>query len=291
MRVTESMRFMMASREQAKTSEAASKASEVAASGLRVAKPSDDPVAYARKVVLDNRIASVESQSKATSAAMDDLSLAETSLASAADVLVRAREIATQMLNGTIDPRQRASAAAEVSALRESLIGQANVKGSYGYLFSGTKTDTPAFSGTATYQGNLESIRVDIGPGVSIAGSASGSQAFTAAGGVDVFATLTGLQTALTSNDTTAMTASIDQLENGHRQIVGERTRIGQILDTLTSSKDEIDTSKIALSTGRAAAVEVDAVSAYTDLVRTQTSYQQALEVTKRILAMSAFER
>jgi len=282
---------MMASREQARTAENADAASRIAGSGLRVSKPSDDPVAYARRLVIDSRISDVDARGRATSAALDDLVTAESTLATAGDLLSRAREIATQMANGTINAAQRATAATELGVLRDSLISQANVRGTYGYLFSGTKTNTPAFDPAATYQGNLESTRVEIGPGVSISTSASGSQAFTAAGGTDVFAALSSLQTALTTNNIAGITTSIGLIDTSERQVVAERARVGQIVDTLSTSKDEFDTSNVALKAARAATVEADSASAYTDLVRTQTSYQQALEVTKRILAMSAFER
>ena len=67
------------------------------------------------------------------------------------DLLVRAKEIATQASNETNGENERLAVAAEVFQLRDHLISLANTKYQGQYVYSGDSSDAPAYSRTDDY--------------------------------------------------------------------------------------------------------------------------------------------
>jgi flagellar hook-associated protein 3 FlgL len=289
MRVTDNMRFEAALASRTAANDRVYSASQQASSGLRVAAPSDDPASYATAVRLDGRISSLNARASDASRAAGDLAIAESTLAAAGDVMVRAREIATWMSSDTVDAATRASAASEVDQLRQTLLGLANTRGGQGYLFGGTKTSAPPFDAAGTFLGNNSTQGVEIADGVVIAGNASGAQAFTAsAGGRDVLGDLDALATALRTNNVGVIHASIDTTEAGRRQIVDVRSASGVTLDRLQSASDIAKATLDKLKESKASEVEAEPVSAYTELLTAQSAYDRNLSVTKLLISLSA---
>ena len=84
------------------------------------------------------------------------------------------RELTTQAANGTLSGSDRESIAAEVDQLLSQILGIANSRRGDRYLFGGTANGAPPFSletsGGRTrpvYNGNRDSLSIDVAPGVS----------------------------------------------------------------------------------------------------------------------------
>ncbi|MFO0676815.1 MAG: hypothetical protein U0169_09780 [Polyangiaceae bacterium] len=291
MRVTESIRSSFARDAQADAAEALQRRARVASSGLRVGAPSDDPAAFAAKMRMDDRLGRIDSRATSATRAGDMLQLAEGALASASDVLVSARELATRMSSGSVDAATRKSAAAEIRSHKAALVGIANTRGPSGYVFSGSNTTTAPFATSGAFTGNDDVARVEIADGVFVIGNASGARAFTATGGRDVFADLDALATALDTDDVSAIRTSLGNLESDHAQIVSSRITVGTQAGRLTSAADALGSTKVALSRARASEVESDPAEAYSALVEAQAAYERNIAVTKRLLEISAIER
>ena len=120
MRVSESMRVSMVTYALARNAERMSKLAREAASGERVAAPSDDPAAYAFRVRGEGRVRLLAARQEAVTRALGDMRLAEGVLASGSDLVVRARELAVQMVNGSMDATARAEARHERRQLSEA---------------------------------------------------------------------------------------------------------------------------------------------------------------------------
>jgi flagellar hook-associated protein 3 FlgL len=267
------------------------KASKVASSGNRVSAPSDDPVAYAASMREDARISLLEARSKTSDRTTSDLDSAETSLASAGDLLIRVREIALQAANGSSSPESRADASIEVDSLQQSLLGLANTRGPNGYIFGGTQTDKPPFDSNGAFVGNDNSVRVEIADGVTTNANASGSRAFTSAGGRDIISDLKNLVTALKGNDVNSIRSSLDQLDSGQRQVTGARVESGLSAERIRSASDVISNALVVVKSARAKDVEADTVEAFSDLQMAQTAYSRGIEVTREILSATGVNR
>jgi flagellar hook-associated protein 3 FlgL len=260
------------------------RASREASSGLRVGAPSDDPVAAAQALRTSGAADRVDGYRATIRTVHGDAELAESSLASATDLIGRAKEIALQGASGNLNASERGDLATEVDQLRQSMLSLANQKGSEGYLFSGSKTDTAPFDATGTFVADDADRRVEIGPNLVATVSTSGSQAFTAAGGTDIFATLSSLQTALTNNDVAGVQASVNSLDTGSRQLIAARVDAGLKVARLDTSDTAHQDTQTALASQLQNLVGTDPTTAYSRFVQAGQAVDQAISVAKRML-------
>ncbi|MBL8715955.1 MAG: hypothetical protein JNL79_08160 [Myxococcales bacterium] len=291
MRITENMRVSSAVATQQRMAERVQRATEVASSGARVGKASDDPSAWATGQTHAGRSAAAKARGKVLERAASDLEVAEGALASAVDVMARARAIATQMANGSMDAATRKNAAIEVDALRDQLLGLANTQGAAGYVFGGTKTDVPPFTPGYAFVGNTGTRAAEIAPGTTLVTNLSGARAFTTAGGRDPFADLGALATALRTNAVAGITAAIDASEAGRRQLSDVRSDAGLTLERARSASEVLGNLALRLDKARAGELEADAAPAFTELKNASDAYDRSLTVTKQILSLSSLAR
>ncbi|MEM9873709.1 MAG: hypothetical protein AAF928_02370 [Myxococcota bacterium] len=288
MRVTESIRLADAARWITQTQTQLDRLSAQAATGRAVERPSDGPAAYASIVRRGEQIARLESRQTAMEMARARLELSEGALAASADVMLRAREIATQMADGTFGASDRAAAAIEVELLREEIRAQANARGADGgYLFAGTLTDTEPFDPGGGYLGNGATARVEYAEGQYMASSVTGVDAFAAPGGRDVFADLDALVAALQADDQAGVRASLDTLDAGREQLVAARGGAGVRLGRLESAEGVTDAAVALQLTQRGREQDTDFAAVATELSLAQGAYQRALTVTQQLLQLT----
>jgi flagellar hook-associated protein 3 FlgL len=121
------------------------------ASGKRIQTPADDPAGAVRALELDRAIAESQQFSRNADVAKSRLTLEETTLADATNLLQRVRDLTLEANNATVDAGGRAAISAEIRARLQELAGLANRKDATGeYLFAGFSTLTQPFVQTAT---------------------------------------------------------------------------------------------------------------------------------------------
>jgi flagellar hook-associated protein 3 FlgL len=152
------------------------------ASGNRLLTPADDPVAAGRIQELERwKLASAQ-QERNADLVMSRLSLQESALTDATDVLQRMQELAVQGGNGSLDETARRMLAAEVRSRSEQLLQVANRRTPSGeYLFGGARIGAEPFvrqDGAVLYGGDDLVRDVEIAPGQRIADGFPGSDLF-----------------------------------------------------------------------------------------------------------------
>lgn len=288
MRVTDNMRTNMALGGLSSLRAQYFKASQEASSGIRVGAPSDDPAAAARLTRIERLVQDGESVSKSLAVGKSDLELAEGSLASASELLVRAKELALSASNGSATAENRANAAVEIQGIRDALLGLANTKGTRGYIFAGSKTDAAAFDSSFAFQGDAYEQNIRSGARSEVTINASGARAFTSAGGRDIFQDLADLQNALETNDQSGIASSLDTLEVGRAQVTRERSRTGVNLDRIAQSEDILASLKFLNEKQKADVGGADPTETLTRLVTLEQAVQRSLSVTERILSLDS---
>ncbi len=291
MRVTESLRFDIVSRQTARLRSQHAEASMQAVSGQRINAPSDDPVAAAEAARLRASKAQTSSYQKTVAIVRGDAEMAEASLEQAGNVLQRARELAMAGANGANGPEQIAAFASEASQLVTQMVEIANAKGSQGYLFAGTRTDTAAFDVNGVFQGNDESHTVQTGAGTPITVNVSGERAFTATGGTDVISTLKNLFTALSANDQTAIRTTLTGIDDSHKQILRERSQAGLILNRLDLSDTILSQTEIDIARRDSDVTSADTPEVFSRLTRLEGAIDTAVTVGKRLLDIGNLQR
>lgn len=291
MRITENMRYNQVNRSLSSLAGRQAEAAQRASTGQRVNAPSDDPIAAAELTRIAAQKARTEEFQRTVSNARSEAELAEGALGEAGDVFARAQEIAIQGANGTLGAAERESLADEVKSLRDHLVGLANTKTANGYVFGGDQTDTPPFNTAGVFSGNDEAHVVEISPGVTVRVNASGAGAFTAAGGVDVFASLSALETALRNNDGSAVSASLTNVEASRAQITQHRADSGLLLNRLDTTDSALAQASLALSGRKAEVGDADPFSAFSDLTKLTQSLEQAITVARTTLNVGGGQR
>jgi len=285
MRITNSMQYDALSGSTQRLESRLLDAQKEASTGLKVASPEDDPAGAAALI----RLGTIEDQTSAFKSGIQrvqsDAELAEGTLASATDLFTEAKSVAMQGANGSLSASDRAILSKQVDGMIQNLLSMANTKGEHGYIFGGTQTQTPAFDGAGVFQGNDLTRNVAIAQGVSVVANASGAKAFTAAGGTDAFAALGDLKAALDANDTDAISASVKGLDDAHGQITAARADAGLLISRLQTTDAAHTQSLTLLASAKHDIADADLPTAYSQLSQVQTTYTQAVAVSKQVLS------
>ncbi len=153
--------------------------------GEKFSKASDDPVAAASILKLNQAIASTDQYQSNSNLLKNRLSFEESVLDSVGSNLQRIKELTLQANNATQTPETRAMIATELRTTLDSLLDAANSKTANGeYLFSGFKSQTLPFSretdGTFKYNGDENQRFLQISNTRQIAVGNTGSEVFRA---------------------------------------------------------------------------------------------------------------
>lgn len=151
-----------------------SKLTEQMASGSRIQVPSDDPVSNVRISRLTREEAIVGQYRDNIAAASIRLSTNETFLTSMTNDITQTHDLLVWASDASNTPADLKSMVSTFTSLRDSLFYSANEKDQEGrYIFSGTKTDTPAITDTPgatpryTFTGNQNQQKTVVGNGIT----------------------------------------------------------------------------------------------------------------------------
>jgi flagellar hook-associated protein 3 FlgL len=230
------------------------------ATSNRLERAADDPAA-ARQL---RALADEETMAKAYTANAGlvdaDLSLAGDALTQLTNLTIRAQELATQSANGTLNDDQRKSNGDELAQIHASMVAILNGKSSTGNpLFAG-EGDGPAFTiaadGSASYAGTGQPAEVEVGHGISVAGSLSGAEVvnMTVDGSdTDLLTVIHNLATSLQSGGATAaddanaalkaLGQGLTTLSTGQALIAARQGRI-ELANTIENSRSDMRASE-----------------------------------------------
>lgn len=290
-RLTERTKIGMIVDAQNTASRRLEKASRVAASGSNVTKPSDDPTAYSKLVRRQDTLGLMERRQQIADRASGELDVAENALSSAVDLMQSAREVAVAGSSDTADAKSRKVLAQEVEAIRKGMLNLANTRYATRFVFGGTRTDTAPFNDAGAFAGNDEVSRIPVGEGITLKSNISGAQAFTSAGGRDIFADLSALQTALENNDSNAIASSLDILDQGNNQILKIQVDAGFASQRFKASSELLTESKTSVVTEISREIQGDQIQQLTELSLARTAYEKSIEITRQILSMSGLSQ
>ncbi len=159
---------------------AVARAQEQLATGQRVLRGADDPLAAGASVALDRSLAELERFGLNSNVLSNRLNLQESTLGEAGEAMHRLRELGVQAVNSVLSPSDRASISKEVEQIRERMLSLANsVDASGRYLFGGSQDDKKPFidnAGAVTYLGDQVQRRIEVAPELALADAEAGSE-------------------------------------------------------------------------------------------------------------------
>lgn len=149
------------------------------ASGKRINKPSDDPIGLVRALDYRLSIGSNNQYERNIEEAGAQLGFVDTVLTSLSDAVVEAKKAAVTGASGVLDSVTRTALARHTLQLRDSFLSLGNSTFRGRFIFSGFRTDIPAFDAVAfAYQGDNGVINAPIDRAAVMPVNLSGSDVF-----------------------------------------------------------------------------------------------------------------
>lgn len=281
MRITASQTYRAQLESMRSRSRESFEAQRTASSGRRLLHPSDDAVGLQRSNLLRAMRADIDVGRGKIANARGELTTADQALGDMTSTLSRLRELSVQMANETLGESERSAAAIEVNQLRSSLISFGNARHGDKRIFSGQMTDTDPFASDGTYQGNSEAVSITLMDVSSVEVTIAGDELLRgASGGPDILTLVEDFSAALAANDTTGIQQAIADLDSSITHITEQRSLVGSRMNLAQRMDTHFDSAEINLVQEIGEIEDADPVEALTDVVRTRTAFEQAMQVS-----------
>lgn len=279
-------------------------------SGKKILTAADNPAAAARIIDLNQSIDQTTQYQSNINAAQQRLELEDSVLTNAGNVMYRIKELSVQGLNASNSQNDRITIAKELEDLNGELLNLANTKNANGeYIFSGFKTDTPAFSKDTTtnstggsayiYSGDTHSRIIQIGidrqvtdgdPGINVFGAPTGSPPATVPepGSItNIFEAIDKFATDLRANEPD--TNSLNDFDASLEKMLTAQSSVGVRLKALESQQGLNEDYALNMKTVLSGTEDLDYTEAITRLNSQTLSLQAAQQAYTQVKKLSLF--
>lgn len=280
------------------------KLSEESASGVKVAKPSDDPSAARSILNINTQMNQLQSYLKNMSSSSQELNTLDSTLDSVGSLVQKSSDLAIQAANGTYSNKDLDGFKTQIDSIIESVISAANTQFNGTYIFSGTSTSTPTYTTTKDASGNITQItyqgtpaagdyqrKVTISDGISSTINTTGDSVFgsydsttTPVTSTGVLGSLMTLSTALGAHDQTAVSASLAGLNAASDTINSTQTKFATVANKFTMTTSSINSTILDLKDYKSSLQDVDTAEVLTQLTSAKTALQATYSVTSSML-------
>jgi flagellar hook-associated protein 3 FlgL len=305
MRVTPNLLHRIALNDVSAARARLARSQEQASSGLRINRPSDDPVGAGQVAVLDGERAALAQFARVIGAVRGRVAAAEHALAETNDLLIRMRELAIQGANGTQDAASRRLIADEVAQLHGALVARANTKFGGAHVFAGFSSAAAPFVVTGSFDpqtatapsvaftGDANEIEVEIDDGLRAVVTLNGQRVFSGdadgdslvdAGREDVFAVAQDLWQALATDDPAATRATLDRIDRASAQVAAERSRTGAVEASLDRAAQSVARRAVDTELRTSNLRDADLARVVSDMVQQEAALQAGLSAMGRLV-------
>lgn len=269
----------------------ANRASSEIASGLRVQKPSDDPIAAAKSTLTKDRLDRLAHYRDAAGRAEDDVLALETTLDQLERLMDVAASAAARGRSGVAPAVQFQALAEEVDGVRDDVLRLANTRHSGESIFAGRQTKTQAFvetAGVVTYQGDTLAASSRVGDQTAVETTIPGDGLFVT--GTDIFQVLGDLRDALAAEDVDRVAIEMQNVEQVSERFNQFRARVGHTLDELSRHAVHLRSEQVLEQTDLSREIDADLVDAISRLNSSETALQATLGAGARLLSVSLLD-
>lgn len=268
-------------------------------SGLRIQKPSDDPIASARLLRIQREQSSLGQYNENIGKVSDNLKLQETYVQSGSDAMGSIRDLLLWAGNDTNSPEDLSAIATQLSSLEDSLVSYFNAKDEAGnYLFSGTRNDVPAVTfdpatGTYSMTGNDQEREAVVGNGVLIGDNVTAQQMLGPDADFlnDLHSLVESLKNAPNDPATRQqLKDTLEQLDVTHGHMMGAITDMGGRQNTLTLLAESNADVSLANQKVQGDLSQLDMGGAFLAVQAYELSMQASQKVYSRMATISLFD-
>jgi flagellar hook-associated protein 3 FlgL len=277
------------------TSSTEQQLTEELASGSRVNRLSDDPVATGENVMLSAQIGSDDTFSQTASSAQSLLQITDSALSTVVSQLTSAVSLATEGNNGTQNSSDLESIGNQLSGIRDEVLSLSNTTYLGNYVFSGSMGATQPFVLNATqpdgveYKGDGASRSVQTPNGQTVQLNVPGNQVFTASG-ADVLGALNALVADFSSGTVSATAQSDTQaLSTALNHVSQQRVLIDNSLTRLNAAQSYTQDEATQLTSVQTSLLQADVGQISTQLSTAETQQAALSQVIASLGKQSLF--
>jgi flagellar hook-associated protein 3 FlgL len=274
------------------------------AQGKQVINASDAPNQAATIQRLQSILTRQESYQSSLNTIKSRLQGEESALQSVSDLIIRAKEVAVQGANDTLNAGNREALATEMQALRDQMLSLANTKDSNGnYLFAGSRVKQAAFSETANgspvYLGDQTHMNVRVGDQRSIAVNRTGTDAFVpvprvdkdgSTVGVGFFKVMDDLIDGLINVNGDNIRRGVGELDTLQTGVSLSLAQVGTNLNVVDQQTAVIEDTTLNLKTTLSSIEDLDFASAITKMYQQMMSLEAAQSSFAKISQLNLFD-
>ena len=271
---------------------------EQLATGLRVNRPSDDPIDARRAVSIRSLIGKNEQYLANISMVNSPVAETNTSIETILSSFNRAWELTLRGANGTNAQSQLDALALEIDQILEGIFSTANHETNGRYLFGGTRTTAPPYEAVrnaegeitaVNFVGNTEAVRVAISDVLDLQYNETGPDVLSET--QDIFQTLIDVRDSLRAGDTGALgSVRLEEMETVRDQLTSALARVGSIQNRLDRSVEEFEEFTFQLQTQLSDAIDADYAEVITELNAQTNAFQAALSAAARAILPSLLD-
>lgn len=266
--------------------------------GKTLLKASDDPAAATDAVKQQDALAKLEMYSNVRSRVRGALEYQDNILNGVGNLLTTTlKEKIVAAKTGSYSPEDRQALGEEIKGIRANLLDLANNRDASGnYIFSGFKSDTPAFDEVGNYRGGDEVRRQTVADGTEMQVSHLGKDVFG-----DIFMVLNDAVAALTAdpegtdydeNLQAALSAAMTAVDEGINRLGKAQAELGtnlQQLDALDLSGNVMINDTIVKVQNAIGSDTSKLVSLVSESQMSELAFNASMFVYKKMQSMNLF--
>ena len=291
MRIAFSTTYQRLYRDINQKAEDVSRLTEMTASGSRLLKQADDPLACSQAMDFRQTIRQLDAYKKNVDFATAWNETTDSALSQTADVVLDAKNLAIQAISAQGAEETAAQIEAADQLLQQALT-LANSQYQDRYIFSGRAFTTAPYeitgsagSETIEYHGDEESLEVRVGNGAMQKVNQNGPEVFgdDGLGSSGVLQQLLDLKDALSTGDTDRLEDLIGELDTSYQNLQHQTSIVGTRLATLDEKSQMLDSLEIQEESQLSDVADADMAEVITQLQQKQTVFEAVLQVTSMV--------
>lgn len=285
------------------------KLSEEASSGRKVTTLSDEPTSTKTLMDINTQLDQLSGYLDTMKTTQTELDTVDSSLSSLTTIIQKATDLATEAANGTYNPSDLKNIQNQITEITKSVVDIANTQYDGNYIYAGAATSQKPYDITYDTTGNITGITysgtpasgnyqryVTISDGVSVPINTSGDQIFGSYSSTDatkcsgVLNTLMTLNTALGTNNKTAISSTLTGLDTALNNTTAIQTKSAAISNRFELTQSNIDSTMTTLKSYRSDLRDADLSEVMSDLAVQQTALQASYKIFETVNGMSLLD-
>ncbi|MBY0163236.1 flagellar hook-associated protein FlgL [Paenibacillus lautus] len=265
----------------------------VLSTGMKLNKPSDDPVGITYSLRYRSELSFNEQFQKNADTALSWLEYTDTVIGQVNDISQRANQLLVQSVNGT-NPQEALNAVnTELQQIYEQLVTLGNSKFNDKYIFNGQLTDQAPYDEALapTQDTDTFGITYKFTEGASLAVNVSGQDVFGLPTDPDnLFGVIQRIQAALNLDDKAAAQAELGNMSTRLAKINEARSEIGAKTNRVDLINNRLGDLEMNLTAMQSKVEDADYAETIMKLKQDESVYQASLATSAKIMQVSLLD-